>query len=858
MESLTTYRKTNSSLNRRVFRIQQAVKPRHRNTSQTVFTRVYYKRSGPTTVWSVTHTEADAPDPPPVEAPRPSSGTLTNTRRRSSLQLGSHTNGGFTFENIMSKQHIRPATATTLASRPALTKTGSGLRATATQEEHARKAKMKDVWEAIEAEEEGPPKDIRRTKLRYYTSQNSAIREVLHSAAGPVLSATEHIVKHLSQVFRHTLESIVLDFVKSSKGEHVLFEFGDFAFINSKSETPRPVELSSRLRVALESYYECRVEGAVDDDDDDTPMVKQEDEVIIEPVRKGIQRCKMCNIWLELRDHVYCLTSVMLYSTIIHLRSRLPPSEWPPCCANHSNTLRTMQRLEGGTSTTNITEPNLPVCELCYQLYLQEVKLMEVERKLAVFTRTSTKPLPKSESPMSPARSMRPSPNAKKTLKHSASISSQLLLQEEEASTVNSIRNIFRSKNSPQKSLANDGIYEPSQFLLKTTESQAQLPTVPSIFSQSTAATMRVKHRKRTPRMTKPCGRVVQRSELVESVTLCRLLVGLYKVADLPVVFLDAYDKFSLVYTLTGQNVSVPCRKSNTFRRRNVNRFKNPHVRRLASMQSRNFGNTSSSSSSESSDDSSKKSDDSSSSHHSESASEDDSEEESSEDSASVDENYIRSRLSQRVIQQAIRENPKEDSETELSVEEEPEACVGALDVRFMRMSYVLIPGNAMGDHPPELNKFLQANNRVLIYLKARLKKDTQITSRHWVIPDPSTMSTVKLSKLKKRLKDIRDIANAQRTENAVSPGKKSRTAVRIASDAKPQQYIPSKAPKYTEYGEELPGDAIAYGYLPLDQFRSNAVRRTDISIPMTYCIAHFPKERSVVMLRVCGFFRTE
>lgn len=323
--------------------------------------------------------------------------------------------------------------------------------------------------------------------------------------------------------------------------------------------------------------------------------------------------------------------------------------------------------------------------------------------------------------------------------------------------------------------------------------------------------------------------------------------------------FFDVYEGFRVCYYILGMRNDAPCKKSLTFARNRVNRFVNPDVHRAMAVDAIMEGEEDSDSNSDSDSDSNSASKSGSSNGSSVCSSKSDTNEGDEEDRDSDSEgnkDYSMTRRASKMVMQAESAAAKSVASGRAgstSTSEGGEMVVGALDVKFMKMTHFMVHGNAMEDGLPAYNDFLYDNGKIMVVLCAKLKDRAVIDERHWNMPDMSLSKEAKSAQLRRNLIDIK-----QEFDQKMGRGKAyshlshlSRGTRRVIAAAG-LEYDPRKhIHKVTDTGDPLPEDALAYCYLPLDQFKSNAVKRLDLGAPMTYAIRHLPKERSVPMLRV-------
>jgi hypothetical protein len=827
------------------------------------------------------------------------------------------------------------------------------------------------------------PDAIKRT-LRPLLPPNSITQEIPLSAAPILLQLTARVASHLGAIFKRQVSHLVLDFAKNSSDEYVLIEILGFQFSGYGPDvgtSGRVLSLPPELQYKVEHFYRCRLngmkfrghhagrtgvaaateEGSADDTDSDdessassTPQSHAtsalDPKKLAEAITPQTLTCRMCTRKMAPGSIRYLLTSVMMHSTIVHLRSRLPLDELPDFCRDRSMTMKSMQRVDDMSSSLcpkklDAVESDLVTCECCYALYKGESRLMEVEHKMAKFTRTAgtnsmkfdlrgktSKPLiqppsaaavapviemapaqpvllkrmsvsggnimtrPLSAPPLtSPTQSPAPS-RAKITPAFSrtstlTSVQSDLLSLpgtttppvEKVRTQASHLRDTFRAKNSPNRTVS-------KEFYQTTSPLRRMQSGVEN--SDKKGGTQRQRRKIGGPRDRDeppvesyppispiPIGRPVTRSDIMsQPLTLGRMMVALHKVTDLPVIFLDAYEDFHVSYVSLGRRREAPCMKNFTFTRNRANRFKNRHLTRTTTNIGRILEGDENSSQTSSSHGTSLCSDPSSGFSEEEDEKEEEEEEEEREDDEEEEEvdptsapvtqrgsireadsrghekaadlYPITRRTSQAITKEKVflrKQNKSsvsaasegsEDEEEEEEVEEEPEICVGSLDVKYMRMSYFMVPGDATEEDNAHFNHFVSKSGRILVILCAKLKPHALIDERHWVLPDETKTARAKAHKLRNEISAIR-----RQFQSKVSPN---------VSESAPLPYDPREdIYKTTDTGDPLPPDAIGYSYISISQFKSNAVKRLDIGAPFTYAIKHLPRERSVPMLRV-------
>ena len=755
--------------------------------------------------------------------------------------------------------------------------------------------------------------------LKVFNADRVVVREVGLAAAADLMQLTKAVATHISLVFRKQVSCLTLDFVKNTQGDYVLVDICSFEFSGYDKDSHRVMRLCNRVKKQLETFYRFRFDEKDGEEVDgvsgvvsDRPPEAEQHNVDIRTPQTVI--CRLCRCRINNFDTRYCLTSVMIQSTVMHMRSRLQPAAWPEFCKDRSYTMKSMQRADDQLSSksrprVDATEVNMYVCELCYNIYRQETRMIEVEHKLALFTHShgdvakesggkhTTGELPRvpssntaelpprrtsisfSSGPNSAAlvlansatsfvNSSRPQTpkSAGKSKAKSPASSSLVTYSAAESSTTNAgkesaIRDLFRAKNAPSRLPSGD--YFKIHFAREkighkvATDPGAEHSTSDERSSEKKSRSKKPYNRPTYPQAAvMPVGRRVARSDMMTmDLTLCRMMVAIQKVSDLPVPFFDVYEDFFLTYFILGTRTDIPCKKSMSFARNRVNRFIYPDIHRAVAVNAILEGEEGSG------DDSSTDSGDSksTSSHGSSICSTSSTSSASASDETDELGDYATTRRASRMVMQA------EDAASRLSgvvgrdvsgdTASASDLCVGALDAKFLKMSHFMVHGNALEDGLPSYNEFINSTSRIMVVLCGKIKNNAVVDERHWVLPDMANTKAAKAAKLRKRLSDLKaDIVK----KNTGSQGAYShlshisrghrRTNLTAGLEYNPRHDIH----KVTDTGDPLPEEAIAYAYLPLSQFKSNAVKRLDMGAPMTYAIRHLPRERSVPMLRVC------
>lgn len=134
------------------------------------------------------------------------------------------------------------------------------------------------------------------------------------------------------------------------------------------------------------------------------------------------------------------------------------------------------------------------------------------------------------------------------------------------------------------------------------------------------------------------------------------------------------------------------------------------------------------------------------------------------------------------------------------------------------------------------------------------------ISENSWSIPNVEDLSNYKASRFRTKIRDIKKGKVDEAAEDAsLKPLPRRRpsssSVVYKVPTAKPElgkEYDPrAKVEHTTESGVILPSNALAYGHIPMTQFKGNTVQRLDVGIPLTYTLRHLPLARTVPMLKV-------
>lgn len=885
----------------RQFRIQRHVTIRHHKVHKYAYNRVIYKLNDKTTVLAIHSIEDAVISRAEIEREKTSREKPWLQQPKSSPGRRDYRKASY--DSIRQKQKItKPA-----GSDSGRARNGGG--------------DMLLMFSDDAAQDTAKAKTDTKRELQTFDPNEVVVREVAATAAAELIKNTKNVAAHLALVFHKQVAALTLDFVKDVEGKYVLTEVCGFEFTDHEVGSHRVMRLCSRVKSLLESFYRFRFGGK---DEDELEALSSDSKFVMEKhvapetadhldIRTPqTVLCRLCKCRINNHDTRYCMTSVMIQSTVMHMRARLSPADWPEFCKDRSYTMKSMQRADDALSSKSLprvdaTEVNMYVCELCYSIYKQETRLIEVERKLALFTRShvdeqsvkspeEVEPPAQVEAPppIMPARrtSMnswaRPStapnlgssplvltsatapltpktPTVKpKSPSSSASGKGSLTLSHmpraSEVAKESAIRDLFRAKNAPSRLPSKDYFEINFGSVTKSpTKSDKSESKKPEDAQEEKSATQEKKKMKKVkvdnrpvyPKPTiMPMGRRIARSEMMAlDLTMCRMMIAIQKVSDLPVIFFDAYEGFSLCYYVLGQRTDIPCKKSMIFSRQRTNRFVNADAHRAMAVGAISEGE-------EDSDDSDDSSTNSGSSDGSSVCSTSTSDSTAQDESASLSRSsdgggYAMTRRASKMVMQA--ENAAVARGVARTPSQESDLCVGALDAKFLKMTHFMVPGNCSVDGLPAYNDFLSDTGRIMVVLCGKLKQNAMIDERHWIIPDMSETRDAKAAKLRKDLIDLkaeyRKKSGGSTAYNHLSHlSRGSRRAKIVAAlDYDPR----ADTRKVTDIGDPLPEDAIAYSYLPLDQFKSTAVKRLDLGTPMTYAIRHLPKERSVPMLRV-------
>lgn len=201
------------------------------------------------------------------------------------------------------------------------------------------------------------------------------------------------------------------------------------------------------------------------------------------------------------------------------------------------------------------------------------------------------------------------------------------------------------------------------------------------------------------------------------------------------------------------------------------------------------------------------------------------------------------------------------DDETKSSEESEETLVVGDLNIKQMKVSYVLIPGDSVNEgSSDELQNYFNHHRQILIVLCGKAKQNYQIN-----ISNKSSFesSADKVIALEKKISEIKKKAIHSTLgenfsyQNYLQGVHKIRTMRKSPAPASPEVFSKShnSNPRIfcgkTDQGQTLPPNAIAYAYVDYHQFLHDTVIRVDVTLNMIYSLVNVPKERSVPKIKV-------
>lgn len=254
------------------------------------------------------------------------------------------------------------------------------------------------------------------------------------------------IVEHINFLTERQLSTLVIDFVKNADNNYVLNEVIAFQFDQSECVTQSKYNVVRRpmlVKFQIESFFKCDLDSVSTDieadadadakdesNDEENDMDNRNMYTIISAALKAkalavnegddIQTpntvlCRMCNSRINSTCSRYHVTSTMIYSTVMHIRARIPSHDWPKFCGDNSYTLLSMQRniksvIGEGSSRGTTTEANLFLCASCYRLYQEETNLIQLEHQIGVLTKNQGLKPPNHEDSTASPQSPTPSP----------------------------------------------------------------------------------------------------------------------------------------------------------------------------------------------------------------------------------------------------------------------------------------------------------------------------------------------------------------------------------------------------------------------------------------------------------------
>lgn len=137
------------------------------------------------------------------------------------------------------------------------------------------------------------------------------------------------------------------------------------------------------------------------------------------------------------------------------------------------------------------------------------------------------------------------------------------------------------------------------------------------------------------------------------------------------------------------------------------------------------------------------------------------------------------------------------------------------------------------------------------------------IGENNWNIPEVEKSMKAQASRLRTKIRDIKKGTVTNIDAIKPLPRRRPSSSSTLANSCKSPSKDRMSAGAYdprakvdftTESGEPLPSSAIAYGHIPMSQFKGNTVKRLDVGIPMTYALKHIPLATTVPMLKVLLF----
>lgn len=234
--------------------------------------------------------------------------------------------------------------------------------------------------------------------LEFLSDANCIVDEVMPAAAEAIYEIAAGISKHISSIFHRTMEELTVDVAKDENDVYRLADIVAFRFEDWKTA---PVKLVTRVRRRIELEFNCildphqlHLDPAEVHAENIVSAAKHERSNKFSNVdwaaqAVGATPCSMCESKLPPHELCYAITSTLIQSTIVHMRSRLPQKYWPNFCRDTCYAMRSMARVEGDPfNIKGLTVADIRICGLCYEICNKEMTLIEIEQKLSKFTRT--------------------------------------------------------------------------------------------------------------------------------------------------------------------------------------------------------------------------------------------------------------------------------------------------------------------------------------------------------------------------------------------------------------------------------------------------------------------------------------
>lgn len=231
------------------------------------------------------------------------------------------------------------------------------------------------------------------------SEQNCLIDEMTPLAAEPIFDIVANIARHYSNVFRRTMEQLTIDVAKDANDCYCLVDIVAFRFEDCDIA---PAKLPTRIKTRIEIECDCildafrshldpaQVHAALIMEGDAHEGGTKASKIDWNAQAVGAAPCSMCESKLPPDQLCYAITSTLIQSTIIHMRSRLPQKYWPNFCRDNCFAVRSMNRIEGDPfNIKGLTVADIRICSLCYEICNKEMALVEIEQKLSKFTRTT-------------------------------------------------------------------------------------------------------------------------------------------------------------------------------------------------------------------------------------------------------------------------------------------------------------------------------------------------------------------------------------------------------------------------------------------------------------------------------------